>query len=55
MPYKNIKMEPRGEKDVKYNPHNKTDRKLLHTLMWLAFGLTIILVGLIVLYFVFFR
>ena len=55
MPFKNIKMEPRGENEPKYNPNNKTDRKLLHTLMWLVFALVVILGGLITLYFVFFH
>lgn len=51
MDLKNEKMVPRGEKEVKFNIRNKTDRKILFTILICLFIAIIILIGLILLYF----
>ncbi len=54
MLYKNIKMEERGEKDPKFNPQNKTDRKIL-TLIIVSVSILLVLIGaLIAVYYIFF-
>ena len=50
-----IKLEPRGNEDPKFNPKNKTERKLLITLLSVAFAAFVIAVALIVCYYVFFK
>lgn len=42
MDLKNQKLEPRGEKDQKFNIHNKTDKKIL------LFVILVIVIALIV-------
>ena len=55
MLYKDVKMEKRGENEPKFNPKNKTDRKIVFTIVLLVSILLLILAGLIVLYVLFFR
>ncbi len=51
MNLKNPKLEPRGDKDVKFDIKNKTDRKILFTIIGILSVALIILVVLIILYF----
>lgn len=54
MLYKNIKLEERGDKDPKFNPHNKTDRKIL-TIVIVSISILLVLIGaLIAIYYIFF-
>ena len=46
-----IKLEPRGDEDPKFNPHNKTDRKILFLVIISVSVLTAIAVGLFLLYY----
>ena len=55
MPWKNIKLEPRSENEPKFNPNNKTDRKILSFVIFSVVILGAIAVGLFVLYFSVFR
>lgn len=48
-------MEKRGENEPKFNKNNKTDRKILFTVLLLIGILLVILAGFLVLYFVFFN
>jgi flagellar basal body-associated protein FliL len=50
-----IKLEPRGEKDPKFDINNKTDRKILLTIIISLSILVLIAVGLFVVYYVFFK
>ena len=50
-----IKLEPRGENDPKFNPKNKTDRKILLLVVLSVTVLTIIAVGLFLLYYLVLR
>ena len=50
-----IKLEPRGEEDPKFNINNKTDRKILLTIIISVSILVLIAVGLFVVYYVFFK
>ena len=50
-----IKLEPRGDKDPKFDPKNKTDRKILFLVVISVTVLTIIAVGLFLLYYLVFR
>lgn len=52
---KNQKMEPRGENEPKYNPNNATDRKIVRTVAWTSIILTILIIALFVVYFVYFK
>ena len=51
MLYKDIKMEERPENEPKFNGKNKTDRKIVITIVSLIAVLTAIVVGLIILYY----
>ena len=55
MPWKNIKMVPRSENEPKFNPNNKTDRKILSLVILSSVILTVIAIGLFVLYFSIFK
>ena len=56
MPWNNrIKLEPRGDHDPKFDPNNKTDRKILITVIVSVSVLTVILIGLFLLYFLVFK
>ena len=50
-----IKLEPRGEQDPKFDPHNKTDRKILITIIVSLTLLVAIAVGLFIVYYTFFK
>jgi len=50
-----IKLEPRGEKDPKFDINNKTDRKILLIIIISLSILVLIAVGLFVVYYVFFK
>ena len=50
-----IKLEPRGEKDPKFDINNRTDRKILLTIIISLSILVLIAVGLFVVYYVFFK
>ena len=50
-----IKLEPRGEEDPKFDINNKTDRKILLTIIISVSVLVLIAVGLFVVYYVFFK
>lgn len=51
MLYKDVKMEKRGENEPKFNPKNKTDRKIVVTMIILVTVLLLLIAGLIVLYY----
>ena len=51
MLYKDVKMEKRGENEPKFNPKNKTDRKIVATMIILVTVLLLLIAGLIVLYY----
>lgn len=51
---KNQKMEPRSDNEPKYNPNNPTDRKIVRTVIITSAFLTLVAIGLIVIYFVLF-
>ena len=55
MLYKDVKMEKRGENEPKFNPKNKTDRRIVLTMVLLVSILLLLIAGLIVLYVLFFR
>ena len=55
MLYKDVKMEKRGENEPKFNPKNKTDRKIVLTMVLLVTILLLLIAGLIVLYILFFK
>ena len=50
-----IKLEPRGDEDPKFNPKNKTDRKIMLTVIITSTILLLIIGALIWLYFQFFH
>ena len=50
-----IKLEPRGEKDPKFDPNNKTDRKIMMAIIISVSVLTVIAAGLFILYFLVFK
>ena len=50
-----IKLEPRGDEDPKFDINNKTDRKILLTIIISVSVLILIAVGLFVVYYVFFK
>ena len=50
-----IKLEPRGDEDPKFDINNKTDRKILLTIIISVSVLVLIAVGLFVVYYVFFK
>lgn len=54
MLYKDVKLEQRGEKDPKFDPKNKTDRKILLTIILSCTVLIALIVGLIIIYYHFF-
>ena len=54
MLYKNIKLEERNEKEPKFNIHNKTDRKILFTVIGISLVLIALIVGLVIVYYQFF-
>ena len=51
----NGKLEPRGEKDPKFDPHNKTDRKIVLTVVIAVSILLVVVGGLFSLYFFVFK
>ena len=55
MLYKDVKLEKRSEDEPKFNKNNKTDRKIVLTIVILVAALLVILGGLIALYFIFFN
>ena len=54
MLYKDVKLEPRSDKEPKFNPKNKTDRKILLTIILSCAVLIALIVGLIIIYYHFF-
>ncbi|MCD8209212.1 MAG: hypothetical protein LUC31_00065 [Coprobacillus sp.] len=55
MPLRDDHLEERSEDEPKYNPHNKTDRRLLMMLLSIAFIVLVIVVTLIVCYYEFWK
>ena len=55
MLWKDVKLEKRGENEPKFNPNNKTDRKIVFTIVLLSVILLLLIGGLITLYLLFFR
>jgi hypothetical protein len=55
MPWKNIKLVERSENEPKFNSQNKTDRKILTAVIVCVSILTIVAVGLFILYFLSFK
>lgn len=51
MIYKDIKMEERPENEPKFNGKNKTDRKIMITVISLIAVLLVLVVGFIILYY----
>lgn len=51
MLYKDVKMEKRGENEPKFNPKNKTDRKIVITMVILSVVLLILIAGFVALYY----
>lgn len=51
----NLKLEPRGDKDPKFDPNNKTDRKIIYTIAISVTVLMMIIVGLFIVYYQFFH
>ena len=49
MLYKDVKLEKRSENEPKFNKNNKTDRKIVLTIVLLVCGLLVLLAGAIVL------
>ena len=50
-----IPLEPRGDDEPKFNPRNKTDRKIFLIVLFSVLALTLIATGLFVIYYVFFH
>ena len=48
-------MEERSDDEPKFNPKNKTDRKIVFTIILLVSVLLLLIAGLITIYLVFFR
>ncbi len=46
-----IKLEPRGDEDPKFDPHNKTDRKILIAVVVSSIVIIGIIVGLFCIYY----
>ena len=55
MLWKDVKLEERMENEPKFNPKNKTDRKILITIIVLVSALVLLIIGLVTLYFVVYR
>lgn len=55
MLWKDVKLEKRSDDEPKFNPKNKTDRKIVFTIILLVSILLVLIAGLIVLYVLFFR
>ena len=55
MLWKDVKLEKRGENEPKFNPKNKTDRKIIVTMIILVSVLLLLIAGLIVIYYLFIR
>ena len=47
MLYKNVKLEKRSENEPKFNKNNKTDRKILLTIVLIVSVLLVLLAGMI--------
>ena len=54
MLYKDVKLEQRSDKEPKFNPKNKTDRKILLTVVISVAILLALIAGLIIIYYRFF-
>ena len=54
MLYKDVKLEQRSDKEPKFDPKNKTDRKILLTIIISCTILIALIVGLIIIYYQFF-
>ena len=55
MLWKDVKLEKRAENEPKFDANNKTDRKILITVIIVVSVLLVILAGLIALYYIFFH
>ena len=55
MLWKDIKMEERSDDEPKFNPKNKTDRKIVLTIILLVSVLLLLIAGLITIYILFFK
>lgn len=55
MLWKDVKMEKRGENEPKFNPKNKTDRKIVLTIVLLVSVLILLIVGVVLLYYFLYR
>ncbi len=51
MLYKDVKLEKRSENEPKFNKNNKTDRKIVLSIVIVVAGLLVLLAGAIALYF----
>ena len=49
-----LKLEPRGEKDPKFDPNNKTDRKIVRYIIISVIILLILIIGFFAIYYIFF-
>ena len=49
MLYKDVKLEKRSENEPKFNKNNKTDRKIVLTIVLIVTALVIVLAGVLVL------
>lgn len=54
MLYKDVKMEERPENEPKFDPKNKTDKKIFWTVILVVTVLLILIAGLVVVYYMFF-
>ena len=55
MLWKDVKLEERSDKEPKFNPKNKTDRKIVTTVIILVSVLLVLIAGLVTLYIVIYR
>ena len=55
MLWKDVKLEERNENEPKFNPKNKTDRKIVITISIVVAVLLLLIAGLFTLYFVIYR
>ena len=55
MLWKDVKLEERSDKEPKFNPKNKTDRKIVTTVIILVSVLLVLIAGLVTLYIIIYR
>lgn len=54
MLWKDVKLEKRSDDEPKFNPQNKTDRKIVFTIVLLVSILIVAIAALFIVYFLFF-